>query len=119
MTKKKAEAHDHQTCMATIRAVADALEILNGKWKLPILISLLAGKKRFKQIAKEVNGITDKMLSKELKDLEVNQLVKREVYDSFPPAVEYSVTAHGKTLQKVIAELRDWGMMHRRKIIGK
>jgi DNA-binding HxlR family transcriptional regulator len=119
MAKKKEEVHDHKTCMVTIRAVSDALEILNGKWKLPILVSLLTGKKRFKEIAKEVNGITDKMLSKELKDLEVNQLVKRKVFDSFPPAVEYTITPHGKTLQKVIVELRDWGMMHRRKIIGK
>lgn len=119
MTKKMEEKHDHQSCTASIRAVKDALEILNGKWKLPILISLSFDKKRFRQIAREIDGITDKMLSKELKDLEINQLVKREVYDSFPPAVEYSITPHGRTLYKVIAELRTWGMMHRRKIIGK
>lgn len=111
--------HTQQTCTASIRAVKNALEILNGKWKLPILISLLAGgSKRFKQISKDIDGITDKMLSKELKDLEVNQLVKRDVYDSFPPVVEYTITEHGKTLQKVIAELKDWGVLHRTKIIG-
>ena len=99
--------------------VRDALEILKGKWKLPIIISLSFGAKRFKQISKEVKGITDKMLSKELKDLEINKLARRTIYDSFPPIVEYSITDHGRSLEKVIAELRLWGVMHRKKIIGK
>lgn len=119
-TKMELVEHNQQTCTASIRAIKDALEVLNGKWKLPILISLLTGDtKRFKQISKDVDGITDRMLSKELKDLEMNQLVKRVVYDSFPPTVEYTITEHGKTLQKVIAELMDWGVFHRKKIIGK
>jgi len=54
-----------------------------------------------------------------LKDLEVNQLIKREVYDSFPPTVEYSITPHGKSLENVINELRKWGVSHRKKIMGK
>lgn len=106
-------------CTKMIIPVRDALEILSGKWKLPIIISLSFGTKRFRQMAKEINGITDKMLSKELKELEVNQLVKRTVYDSFPPAVEYSITPHGKSLEKVVNELRNWGMEHRKKIIRK
>ncbi len=59
------------------------------------------------------------MLSKELKNLEINQLVKRTVYDSFPPTVEYSITKHGQSLDNVIAEPRDWGIEHRKKIMGK
>ena len=106
-------------CTKMIIPVRDALEILSGKWKLPIIISLSFGTKRFRQMAKEIHGITDKMLSKELKELEVNQLVKRTVYDSFPPAVEYSITPHGKSLEKVVNELRNWGMEHRKKIIRK
>ncbi|MEJ7738742.1 MAG: helix-turn-helix domain-containing protein [Chitinophagaceae bacterium] len=102
-----------------LMAVRDALEVLNGSWKLQILISLIGGTKRFKQISKDVDGISDKMLSKELKDLETNQLVKRTVYDTFPPTVEYSVTEHTGSLKNVIAELRDWGLLHRIKIIGK
>jgi len=102
-----------------LMAVRDALEVLNGTWKLQILISLLGGTKRFKQISKDVDRISDKMLSKELKDLETNQLVKRTVYNTFPPAVEYSVTEHTGSLKNLIAELRDWGILHRKKIIGK
>lgn len=118
-TKKKKEVHSQQSCSGIVRAVKDALDVLNGKWKLPIMISVSFGTKRFKQISKEINGITDKMLSKELKDLEINQLVKRTVYDTFPPTVEYSITEHGKSLEKVIGELGYWGIEHRKKIIGK
>src|SRR4051812_20119705 len=87
--------HSSSECLRTILPVKDALEVLNGKWKLQIIISLTFGTRRFRQIAKEIPGITDKMLSKELKELEVNQLVKRTVIDSFPPAVEYTITEHG------------------------
>jgi DNA-binding HxlR family transcriptional regulator len=109
----------HEECSKVMMPVRDALEVLNGKWKLPIIMSLTFGDKRFKQISSDVKGITDKMLSKELKDLEVNHLVKRTVYDSFPPTVEYTITDHGRSLEKVIVELRNWGLSHRKKIIGR
>lgn len=111
--------HVLSECTAMLTPVRDALEILSGRWKLPIIISLSFGNKRFKQMSTEISGITDKMLSKELKFLEENKLIKRTVYDSFPPIVEYSITAHGKSLEKLIDELRDWGKKHRKKIIGK
>lgn len=104
---------------ASIRAIKDAMETLSGNWKLPILFSLSGGAKRFKEIAREVEGISDKMLSKELKDLEANHLVNRNVYDTFPPTVEYEVTEHAETLYQVMKALRDWGQNHRKKIIGK
>ncbi|MEO7045128.1 MAG: helix-turn-helix domain-containing protein, partial [Ferruginibacter sp.] len=97
----------------------DALDILSGKWKLPILIALMFGNKRFSQMAKQIPGITDKMLSKELRELELNQLVKRTVYDTVPVVVEYAMTPYGKTLQKLIDELQQWGMKHRKRIISK
>ncbi|ATL49307.1 transcriptional regulator [Chitinophaga caeni] len=100
-------------------AVRDALEVLNGKWKLQILISILNGKKRFKEIAKEVDGISDRMLSKELKELEVNELIRRKVIDAFPPIVEYSATSHTKSLHPVVDALKTWGYLHRKKIIGE
>jgi len=118
-TKKQPEERTHSTCTSMILPVRDALDVLSGKWKLPIIISLSFGNKRFKQIAKEIPNITDKMLSKELRDLEMNQLVKRTVYDTVPVTVEYSMTNYGKSLEKVIAELGKWGMQHRKRIIGK
>jgi DNA-binding HxlR family transcriptional regulator len=106
-------------CPKNMLSIRDALEALEGKWKLLILFSLVTGPKRFTQIAKEVNGITDKTLSKELKRLEVNKLLKRTVHDTFPPTVEYAITEHGKSLEQVMEALHFWGLMHRREIIGK
>jgi DNA-binding HxlR family transcriptional regulator len=117
--KKQPEARTHSTCTSMILPVRDALDVLSGKWKLPIIISLSFGNKRFKQIGKEIPNITDKMLSKELRDLEMNQLIKRTVYDSVPVTVEYSMTNYGKSLEKVIEELGKWGIQHRKRIIGK
>lgn len=106
-------------CPKSMLSIKDALEALEGKWKLLVLFALSSGPKRFKQLAKEVSGITDKTLSKELKSLEVNELIKREVHDTFPPTVEYSITEHGLSLEKVIEELHFWGLSHRKKVIGK
>ena len=117
MTPKR-EKREHSECTKMILPVRDALDMLSGKWKLPIIISLTFGNKRFTQISNEIPGITDRMLSKELKELEMNQLVKRTVYDAFPPVVEYSITPHGQSLEKVVAELRTWGLKHRKKILG-
>jgi len=102
-----------------LMAVKDALQVLNGSWKLQILIVLFNGPKRFKEIAKDVEGISDKMLSKELKDLEDNLLVKRTVHETFPPKVEYAITEHTKSLSNLITELKTWGMLHRKVILGK
>src|SRR4051812_21156981 len=95
-------------CPKTMLSIRDALEALEGKWKILILFSLSAAPKRFGQVAKEVSGITDKTLSKELKSLEANKLVIRNVYDTFPPTVEYSITPHGRSLEKVMEELHYW-----------
>jgi DNA-binding HxlR family transcriptional regulator len=100
-------------------SIKDALEAVEGKWKLLILFSLSGGPKRFKQISKEVTGITDKTLSKELKSLEANKLIVRAVYDTFPPTVEYTITPHGLSLENVIDALHFWGLAHRKEVIGK
>lgn len=121
LTMEITKTKDTEQCDCTkfVLSVQDSLEVLHGRWKLPILITLRLGNKRFKEISKEVRGITDKALSKELKELEVNQLISRVAYDTFPPKVEYSITAHGLSLDGVILSLRDWGNYHRKRIIGK
>lgn len=115
MTHK--EERTQSACTKALLPVRDALDILSGKWKLPILIALSFGNKRFGQMSKEIPQITDKMLSKELRELEMNKLVKRTVYDSVPVVVEYSLTEYGKTLDSLIDELHKWGSMHRKKVI--
>ena len=103
-----------------MRSVQDAMDALNGKWKIAIISSICCyGKRRFSDISNDVEGVSNRMLSKELKELEINQLVKRNVLPTQPVTVEYELTEHGDTLQRIISELSDWGNIHRRKIVGK
>lgn len=118
-TAKPIQHKSPEACTKALIPVKDALDILSGKWKLPIIISLTFGNKRFSEMAKQIPGITDRMLSKELRELEMNELIKRTVYDSVPVVVEYSMTAYGKTLEPLIDELQKWGTKHRKRIIHK
>ena len=103
-----------------MRAVQDSMDVLNGKWKIAIISSICCyGKRRFSDILSDVDGISNRMLSKELKELEINQLVKRTVLDTQPISVQYELTEHGNTLQTIISNLSDWGNVHRKKIVGK
>ena len=109
----------NQTCEKALLAIRDTMDVLNGKWKIAIIGSLTFGEKRFMELQRDVDGITAKMLSKELKDLEINKLVKRTVFDTKPVTVEYRLTEHGKSLEKIIEELVRWGILHREKIFEK
>jgi DNA-binding HxlR family transcriptional regulator len=99
--------------------VRDALEVVNGKWKLQIIISIGQGNQRFREIERSIPGISSKVLAKELKDLEQHQLIKRTVYDDTPVTVLYTTLPYAETLQPVIIALHDWGVNHRKKIMGK
>jgi DNA-binding HxlR family transcriptional regulator len=116
MSHKVKTEHDKEGCKKILAPVRDALDMLNGKWKLPIIIALMFGEKRFTEIAKEVDGITDRMLSRELRDLELNGLILRKVEDSYPVRVTYSLTSYSKSLNEVIESLRKWGTKHRMKL---
>ena len=113
---KKTTAVEHSKCTEILKPVRDSLDVLSGKWKLPIIVALTFGEKRFTEITKEVQGITDKMLSKELRDLELNGLVMRNIEDSYPVKVTYALTPHSKTLRPVIDSLKNWGIMHKEKL---
>jgi DNA-binding HxlR family transcriptional regulator len=107
-------------CSSTfILAINDTLNVINGKWKLPIIGSLLYGKRRFKELEREISKITPRMLSKELRDLEVNGIVKRTVMDTIPVTVEYELTPSGRSLQSVLEVMVQWGLEHRRNVIGE
>ncbi|PWT95476.1 MAG: transcriptional regulator [Bacteroidetes bacterium] len=113
------QKHNKSECKSQMLPVRDALDILSGKWKLHIIIALSFGNRRFKEMQKEIEGITARMLSKELKELEMNEMIKRTVYDSQPVIIEYSLTQYGQSLNKVIEELHNWGTQHRRRIMRK
>lgn len=110
---------EHEKCEKALLPIRDALDVLSGKWKLQIVLALTFGNLRFKEMQRQISGITAKMLSKELKELEMNQLVKRTVYDTVPVTVEYALTSYGRTLKRVIVELESWGRKHRDRIMEK
>lgn len=99
-------------------AVQDSMDVLSGKWKISIISSICYyNKRRFSDILNDVAGISNKMLSKELKELEINKLIKRTVLDTQPITVQYELTEHGLTLRTIIDHLTEWGIAHRKKII--
>lgn len=110
---------DSKECSNNMQAVQDALFVIGGKWKLMILISLSHGNSRFTEIEKSIPKLSSKVLSKELKDLEENKLIRRTVVEDYPVSINYTLTDYAKTLGKVISELRDWGANHREKIINQ
>jgi DNA-binding HxlR family transcriptional regulator len=100
-----------------VLAINDTLNVMNGKWKLPIIGALMFGKKRFRELERDIPKITPRMLSKELKDLEMNGMVRRTVYDSIPVTVEYELTKSGHSLSEVLDKMMEWGVEHRRVVM--
>jgi len=104
---------EHLCCIETVKPVRDALEVISGKWKLPIVISVAAGNDRFTDIQNSIPGITPKVLAKELKELEQYKLIKRVVIDEYPVKISYRPEAYAKTLAPIIYALKEWGIKHR------
>lgn len=113
MTKKQ-----YCDCLSTIKPVRDTLDVINGKWKLPIIISIGVGNDRFTDIQDSIPGITPKVLAKELKDLEMHKLIKRIILEEYPVKICYRLEPYADTLTPIIYALKDWGVNHRKKIIG-
>ena len=88
------------------------LKIIGGRWKVTILYHLFLGVKRFSELQRTLTGITQKMLTQQLRELEKDGIVHREIYPQVPPKVEYSLTALGTSLKPVIEAMCDWGLMH-------
>jgi DNA-binding HxlR family transcriptional regulator len=116
-TIKTHSLHEKSVCQQRYLPIRDTLDIVGGKWKLPLTHALANGPLRFKELQREVGGITARVLSKELKDLEVNELVTREVFATAPVTVEYSLTEYGRSLKPVILALYNWGSKHRERIL--
>ncbi len=106
-------------CTASIRAIQDIMDVLGGKWKIPIVTCVCFQPRRFSELLKFVDGISGKVLSRELKDLEMNKIVSRTVKDTQPVTVEYALTEYGATFKDLIQIMAEWGVKHRKAIIGK
>jgi len=101
-----------------LQALQDTLYFIGGKWRIPVINSLCNGNRRFREIERSIPGITTRMLSRELKDMELNKLVKRTVYTDTPVLIEYEPTEYCRTFGKIISEMIKWGREHR-KVVTK
>ena len=97
-----------------ILALKDTMNVVSGKWKLPIIAALFREKNRFKELQENIEKITPRMLSKELKELEINGIIERLIYNQTPVLIEYKLTESGKKIISVIDAMIDWGLMHRK-----
>ena len=97
-------------------AIQDSMEIIQGRWKMSIIALLCNGEFRYSELERGLPKITPRMLSKELRELEINGLILRTVYDSRPIKVTYKLADYGYTLVPLIIELTNWGKQHREKI---
>ncbi len=108
--------HTIDSCSKAKMAIRDTLDVVGGKWKLVLISVLRSGKKGFNELSREA-GISPRILSKELQELEMNGLVSRKVCDTKPVTVQYELTTYSETLSEVLLAMEKWGYQHRNKII--
>ncbi|MEM7477184.1 MAG: helix-turn-helix domain-containing protein [Planctomycetota bacterium] len=99
--------------------VEATLELIGGKWKGIVLYYLLDGKLRFSELKRQIGCVTQRMLTKQLRELEESGLVNRTVYAEVPPKVEYELTAAGESLEPILLALKQWGESHALKLLEK
>ena len=92
------------------------LQLIGDKWKVLIIRDLLGGTKRFNELMRSVSGISQKVLTANLRSLEASGLVNRKVYPQVPPKVEYSLTDTGLSLKPILDSMIEWGMAYKKKI---
>ncbi len=112
--KAEAENHSRLTC-----EVETTLDVIGGRWKVLIIRELIAGVKRFGELQRSVNGITQKMLTQQLREMEEDGIIHREVYAQIPPKVEYSLTFLGESLKPILYAMHEWGEKHSSQIKKK
>lgn len=118
MEEKGVEMTALDVCSVKIRAIHDTMDVLSGKWKVSIIACLCYQPMRYSELLKEVNGISGKMLSRELKDLEMNKLIIRKVLDTKPVTVTYQISEYGRSLKELTNVIAAWGIKHREKVVN-
>lgn len=101
-----------------LRALQDTLYFVGGKWRLPIMNAICNGNKRFREIERSIPGITTRMLSKELKEMELNKLITRTVHPDTPVLVEYESTEHCRSFGTVIEAMISWGKEYKKIVLA-
>lgn len=109
--------HTAEACGKAKMAIRDTLDVVGGKWKLVLISVLQNGSKKFNELSREAD-ISPRILSKELQDMEMNGLVNREVCNTKPVTVRYSLTEYADTLTEVLLAMEKWGYQHRARAIS-
>ena len=109
--------HTVKSCGKAKLAIRDTLDVVGGKWKLVLISVLRSGKKGFNELSREA-GISPRILSKELHELEMNGLVSREVCNTKPVTVQYELTDYSDTLSEVLLSMEKWGYQHRQRTMS-
>ncbi|HTD40160.1 MAG TPA: helix-turn-helix domain-containing protein [Mucilaginibacter sp.] len=110
------QIHSKEECTRALTGIGDALYVVGGKWKLRVIIALKGGNKRFNELQRTITGISARVLSHELRELEMNGFLKRNVFTQTPVIIEYELTEYSNSLDPVLTTLSEWGIMHREKI---
>lgn len=113
--RPKVSIADAGQCQASIKNVSDALYVIGGKWKLSIIVALADSDKRFTEIQRQVEGISARVLSSELKDLELTGFIYKKVTVD-PVLIEYGLAPYSRSLEQVVKSLSEWGSQHREKL---
>jgi len=103
-------------CRTELVPVMDAVYVINGKWRIPIIMALMEGNKRFGEIQKVVLRISSKVLAHELKEMELNGFIKKHTCNEGPVIIKYELTDYSWSIKPVLLTLRDFGIKHRNKI---
>lgn len=111
------ENHTAESCSKAKLAIRDTLDVVGGKWKLVLISVLQNGKKGFNELSRDA-GISPRILSKELQEMEMNGLVSRDVRPTKPVTVQYELTPYSQTLNEVLTAMEKWGHEHRQKIVS-
>jgi DNA-binding HxlR family transcriptional regulator len=103
---------------AHVCPVETGLELISGRWKARILWKLHQRTLRFGELRREIDGITEKMLAQQLRELEGDDLVERTTYPTVPPRVEYALSSFGRTLGPILEQIAAWGEAHNERIVA-
>ncbi len=110
---------DSQVLCREVLSIGDTMDVLRSKWTVEILTAILCGNTRFKDILTAVHGLSDKVLTERLRQMADDRLIEKHECYGYPPRVEYNLTDHGKQLYVIVYRMTEWGLEHRRLMLGK
>ena len=111
-------AKDAEVLCREVMSITDTMDVLRSKWTVEVLTAILCGNTRFKDIQEAVHGVSEKVLTERLRQMQDDRLIERHECYVYPPRVEYMLTEHGKLLYAIVYQMTEWGLEHRRLMLG-